>query len=83
MGLVSGLLTLPLAPLRGTIALAELIKQQAEREFYDSGNIRRQLEDVDRMRAASELSEVEAEAIENELVERLMMGQRRTDLWEG
>jgi Gas vesicle protein G len=83
MGLVIGLLTLPLAPLRGTIALAELIKQQAEREFYDSGNIRRQLEDVDRMRAASELSEVEAEAIENELVERLMMGQRRTDLWEG
>jgi Gas vesicle protein G len=83
MGLVSGLLTLPLAPLRGTIVLAELIKQQAEREFYDSGNIRRQLEDVDRMRAASALSEAEAEAIENELVERLMMGQRRTDLWEG
>jgi hypothetical protein len=83
MGLITGLLTLPLAPLRGTIAVAELIKQQAEREFYDPGNIRRRLEEVDRMRAASALSEAEAEAIEDELVDRLVTSQRRTDLWEG
>jgi hypothetical protein len=83
MGLITGLLTLPLAPLRGTLAVAELIRRQAEREFYDSGNIRRQLEEVDRMRAASALSEAEAEAIEDELVDRLVTSQRRTDLWEG
>jgi hypothetical protein len=83
MGLISGLLTLPVAPLRGTIAVAELVKRQAEREFYDPGAIRRQLEEVDRMRAASELSEAEAEAIEDELVDRLVASQRRTDLWEG
>ena len=35
MGLISGLLGLPLAPLRGTIAVAEQIQRQAEEEFYD------------------------------------------------
>ena len=35
MGLITGLLGLPLAPLRGTIAVAEQIQRQAEEEFYD------------------------------------------------
>ena len=72
MGLITGLLTLPLAPMRGTIALADQIYQQALKEFYDPANIRRQLEEVDRQRQAGELSDAEADAIEEELIERLM-----------
>jgi cytochrome c-type biogenesis protein CcmH/NrfG len=80
MGLISGLLGLPLAPLRGTIAAAEQVRQQAEREFYDPATIRSQLEEVDRQRAAGELSDEEATAWEDELVERLMTGRSRH--WE-
>ena len=40
MGLITGLLGLPLAPLRGTVAVAEQIQQQAEEEFYDPARIR-------------------------------------------
>jgi chorismate mutase len=80
MGLLTGLLGLPLAPLRGTLAAAEQIRRQAEREFYDPGVIRAQLEEVDRRRAAGELSDEEATAWEDELVERLMAGRDRS--WE-
>jgi cytochrome c-type biogenesis protein CcmH/NrfG len=77
MGLLSGLLGLPLAPLRGTLAAAEQIRQQAEAEFYDPATIRRQLEDVDRQRAEGLLTDEEATAWEDELVERLMIGRDR------
>ena len=77
MGLITGLLGLPLAPLRGTVAAAEQILQHAEDEFYDPATIRAQLAQVDRQRAAGELSDEEAVAWEDELVERLMVGQNR------
>lgn len=77
MGLITGLLGLPLAPLRGTVAIAEQIRQQAEQEFYDPARIRRQLEDIDRMRAEGDLSEDEATALEDELVDRLLAGRTR------
>ncbi len=35
MGLISGILGLPIAPLRGVVAAAEQIRRQAEEEFYD------------------------------------------------
>jgi chorismate mutase len=77
MGLLTGLLTLPLAPVRGTVWLAEQIMAQAERELYDPARIRRQLEDVDRLRSEGALSDDEAEALEDELVERLLLSQSR------
>lgn len=77
MGLITGLLGLPLAPLRGTLAAAEQVRRQAEAELYDPATIRAQLEEVDRQRAAGELSDDEATAWEDELVERLMTGPNR------
>jgi hypothetical protein len=77
MGLITGLLGLPLAPLRGTIAAAEQVRRQAEEEFYDPVAIRAQLEEVDRRRAEGLLSEADALAWEDELVERLMAGRDR------
>ena len=35
MGLITGILGLPLAPLRGTVAVADQVLKQAEEEFYD------------------------------------------------
>lgn len=83
MGLITGLLTLPLAPVRGTVWVAEQVLEQAEEEFYDPAKIRRQLEQVDRLRESGELSEEEATAREDELVERLMVGRSRPVNREG
>jgi gluconate kinase len=75
MGLITGILGLPLAPLRGTIAAAEQVHKQAEREFYDPAKIRAQLEEIERMRSTGALTDDQATAWEDELVERLMVGQ--------
>ena len=72
MGLVTGLLGLPLLPVRGVTWLAEQILEQAEEQFYDPARIRAQLEQVDEARRSGELSEEECVEIENELLQRLM-----------
>ena len=72
MGLVTGLLGLPLAPVRGVMWLAEQILEQAEEQYYDPARIRAQLEQVDEARRSGELSEEECVEIENELLQRLM-----------
>ena len=77
MGLLTGILGLPLAPLRGTVAVAEQIRRQAEEEFYDPARIRAELEEVDRMRESGELSEDDATRWEDVLIERLMVGRDR------
>ena len=72
MGLITGLLTLPLAPVRGTAWLAERIQEQAEAEFYDEKVIRARLMEIDAAREAGEISEEEATKVEDELIERLI-----------
>jgi Gas vesicle protein G len=77
MGLISGLLTLPLAPVRGTVWVAERVLEQAEHDYYDEGAIRAQLLDVEAAREAGEISEDEALQAEDALVERMMEGRAR------
>jgi chorismate mutase len=72
VGLVTGLLGLPLLPVRGVTWLAAQILEQAEEQFYDPARIRAQLEQVDEARRNGELSEEECAEIENELLQRLM-----------
>ena len=60
MGLLIGLLTAPVAPLRGVVAVAEQVRRQAEDQFYDPVTIRAELEEVDALRASGELSDDEA-----------------------
>ena len=77
MGLITGLLTLPLAPVRGTVWLAERIQEQAEAELYDEDVIRAQLLDIDAAREAGEISEEEATQAEDQLLERLIAARDR------
>jgi chorismate mutase len=81
MGLMTSLLTLPLAPVRMTVALAEQIRRQAESEFYDPARIRRQLEQVEALRDAGDIDPDEAAAIEEELLGRLLAANER-QRWE-
>jgi Gas vesicle protein G len=72
VGLIVGLLTLPLAPVRGTVWLAERIQEQAERELYDESAIRAGLLEIEEARATGEVDERELDEIEDALIERLL-----------
>jgi hypothetical protein len=75
VGLIVGLLTLPLAPVRGTAWLAEKLQEQAEEELYDEGKIMRQFHELEMDRASGAIDERAAEEVEQELFERLMIGR--------
>ena len=74
MGLVTGLLTLPLAPVRGTMWLAERLLEEAERELDDPQNIEAQLLDAEERHERGEISEEEYELLEDALMRRLTPG---------
>jgi hypothetical protein len=76
MGLITGLLTLPLAPVRGTAWLAERILEQAESEFYDEGAIRAQLMEIEAAREAGQIGDEDAAQAEDVLLERLIAARR-------
>jgi hypothetical protein len=69
MGLFSMLLGLPLVPVRGVVAVAGVIQEQAERELYDPTQIRRQIEETDAAVEAGELSEEEAARQQEQILE--------------
>ena len=71
MGLITGLITLPLAPVRGTMWIAERLLEEAERELADPELIERQLDEAEAAYERGELPEEEYLAIEEELVARL------------
>jgi gas vesicle protein GvpG len=72
MGLLTGLLGLPIAPVRGVVWLAEQIQDEAEAQYYDPARIRAELERVERLRRSGELPERECAELEDELLQRLM-----------
>jgi hypothetical protein len=77
VGLLTGLLGLPLAPVRGVMWLAEQIHDHAEEQYYDPVRVRGHLERVDEARRAGEISEEEAAELENQLLQRLMVRRQR------
>lgn len=83
MGLVSALLTLPLAPIRGVIWLGELIQDQVEQQLHDPATIRRELEDIDRAAAAGQLSEEERARAQQAVLDRMIRPSGPTTPTEG
>jgi hypothetical protein len=77
MGLITGLLTLPLAPVRGTAWVAELLLDEAERQLDDPVLLEERLEEAERRLEAGEISQDELDAIEEDVVLRLMRGGKR------
>ena len=75
MGLITGLLTLPLAPVRGTAWIAERIWEQADGELYDERAIRAQLLEIEAARDAGDIDDDEAARAEDVLLERLIAGR--------
>ena len=76
MGFLTGVLLLPLAPLRGTIWLAERLTEVAERELDSDVTVKRLLVEAEIAFESGELSEAEYEQVEDELLERLELARR-------
>jgi hypothetical protein len=71
MGFLTGLLLLPLAPLRATVWLAERLADYAEQEIADEASVRRLLVEAEIAFESGQLSESEYELVEDELLARL------------
>ena len=71
MGLVTGLLTLPLAPVRGTVWIAEQLTAEAERQLREQRSPRRRLIEAERQLELGLLTVDEYEAIEEDALDAL------------
>lgn len=74
MGLISGLVTWPLAPVRAVTWIGEKVAAEAERQWSDPAVIQAQLLEIDEQVRAGSLTADEAADLEEALVERLLGG---------
>jgi hypothetical protein len=72
MGLISGLLTLPLAPVRGVAWIAEILAEEADRELADAASPERALAELEAARATGEVSDEDADALEAQLIDEMI-----------
>ncbi|MGW6796273.1 gas vesicle protein GvpG [Streptomyces chartreusis] len=71
MGLITGLLTLPIAPVRGVVWVAEKLQDAAERELHDPAVLRAQLAVLNKEFEDGFISLEEFEREEERLLDRL------------
>ena len=71
MGLITGLLTLPLAPVRGVAWIAETVAEEAARVQEAEQSPERALADLEVARATGEITEEEAAEREAALLDRI------------
>ena len=70
MGLISGILLAPIAPVRGVVWVAERIAEEVERQELSQAAGVRQLEEIEQQRQRGEIDEEEARARETEIIKR-------------
>ncbi|MFD8480517.1 gas vesicle protein GvpG [Kitasatospora sp. NPDC059673] len=71
MGLITQILTLPLAPVRGTIWIVERVVETAENEYYDPAPVEKELAALERDLLAGQIDEETFNRREDELLDRL------------
>ncbi len=71
MGLLTQILTLPLAPVRGTAWVLERVVETAENEYYDPAPVERELAALERALLAGQIDEETFDRREDELLDRL------------
>lgn len=71
MGLIGGLLTLPLAPVRGLAWVFEQVVDEAEAQLHDPARIRAELANAEAALERGEIDEATYEEVERELLDRL------------
>lgn len=72
MELLTLLLRLPFLPLQGIIRLADLIREEAEEQYYSPTAARRELEEAERARESGRASEEDVDRAEYDALSRMM-----------
>ncbi len=75
MGLITGLLTLPLAPVRGVAWVAGKVAEEAELELYDEQRILRELAELESARDEGLIDPESFDRGVDELLARLEIGR--------
>jgi hypothetical protein len=76
MGLITGLLTLPLAPVRGVAWVAEKVAEEAQRELYDERRILRELGELESAKDDGLISQETFDQGVDELLQRLELSRQ-------
>ncbi|MFG2447097.1 gas vesicle protein GvpG [Nocardia fluminea] len=71
MGLITSLLGLPLAPVRGVIWLSEVIQDQVEGQLRDPAALSGELEDIDRAAEEGRLTEEDRTRAQQAVLDRV------------
>jgi hypothetical protein len=77
MGLMKELVLLPVAPVRGTMWVAERIADEVEREQGGGAAAVRQLEEIEQAQSGGELDEREAAERQEQVVEEQIVRSSR------
>ncbi|AYF75836.1 gas vesicle protein [Nocardia yunnanensis] len=70
--MIGTLLSLPVLPLKAVVALARVIADEADRQLYSPAAIRRELDELQRRRAAGELDEDAYRQAEQQVLNRAL-----------
>ncbi|AOR31148.1 gas vesicle protein [Streptomyces fodineus] len=79
MGLISEVLMLPFAPVRGSAWAIRQVVREAERIYYDPATVRAELASLEERLEAGEITEEEFDHQEDELLDRLETAMRSGD----
>lgn len=71
MGLITNILTLPLAPVRGTVWVLDQVLLTAEREYYDPEPVRQELRRLEQQLLDESITPEEFDRREDDLLDRL------------
>ncbi|MBF0660849.1 gas vesicle protein GvpG [Rhodococcus sp. (in: high G+C Gram-positive bacteria)] len=72
MGLLTTLITLPLAPVKGVMWVGEIIEEQVEQQLHDPANVRRELEEIENAAAAGDISPEEKDDAQQAVLNRMI-----------
>jgi hypothetical protein len=79
VGLISEVLLLPFAPVRGSAWAIRQVLREAERIYYDPAAVRAELARLEEQLEAGEISEEEFDRREDELLDRLEIALHHGD----
>lgn len=71
MGLFTGLLTLPLAPVRGVMWVAQQIESEVDRQQNDPAVLRQKIDDAERAYEEGEIDADQRDVLQEAALERL------------
>ena len=69
MGFWSGIVLLPLAPVRGVVKVAEVIQRQVDQELHNPARTRRQLEELYEARERGDISPEEESKLQKQILQ--------------